>query len=280
MSLKMKQIIKNLIKISTLSLVFILAFFIINTFATVENIQEVKTIPNNSTYYKKITIKPIANVAVAITSNIWLWVNKSENISELNINKNIFPVSDFYTKSSKIKEELLELNMIFTKEYYNIIKIDFNWVLKKSDDRSKTLDNIIKQLEIRYSNANTNIITLSKQREILITEYNSISIQLETIKSKMESNFESWNIDLLTNSTNEYYDFKNNQNILNTNIVFIQEFLKKYSYLNNYNKLLLDTLINNKDIISKESYIVIPDSGDQLLREFDLIFTEQEYKQK
>ena len=280
MSLKMKQIIKNLIKISTLSLVFILAFFIINTFATVENIQEVKTIPNNSTYYKKITIKPIANVAVAITSNIWLWVNKSENISELNINKNIFPVSDFYTKSSKIKEELLELNMIFTKEYYNIIKIDFNWVLKKSDDRSKTLDNIIKQLEIRYSNANTNIITLSKQREILITEYNSISIQLETIKSKMESNFESWNIDLLTNNTNEYYDFKNNQNILNTNIVFIQEFLKKYSYLNNYNKLLLDTLINNKDIISKESYIVIPDSGDQLLREFDLIFTEQEYKQK
>ena len=280
MSLKMNQIIKKLIKISTLSLMFILGFFIINTFATVENNQEVKTTPSNNTYYKKITIKPIANVAVAITSNIWLWLNKTEKITESNINKDIFPVSDFYIKSDKIKEELLETNMIFTKEYYNIIKMDFNSVLDKSSDRSKTLNNIIKQLEIRYSNANTNIITLSKQREILITEYNNILIQLEAVKIKMENDFEIWNIKSLTDNTNNYYELKNKQNILNTNIIFIQEFLKRYNYLNGYTKLLLDTLINNKDIISKESYIVIPDSGDQLLRNFDLIFTEEEHKQK
>ena len=280
MSLKMNQIIKKLIKISTLSLMFILGFFIINTFAIVENNQEVKTTPSNNTYYKKITIKPIANVAVAITSNIWLWLNKTEKITESNINKDIFPVSDFYIKSDKIKEELLETNMIFTKEYYNIIKMDFNSVLDKSSDRSKTLNNIIKQLEIRYSNANTNIITLSKQREILITEYNNILIQLEAVKIKMENDFEIWNIKSLTDNTNNYYELKNKQNILNTNIIFIQEFLKRYNYLNGYTKLLLDTLINNKDIISKESYIVIPDSGDQLLRNFDLIFTEEEHKQK
>ena len=280
MSLKMNQIIKKLIKISTLSLMFILGFFIINTFATVENNQEVKTTPSNNTYYKKITIKPIANVAVAITSNIWLWLNKTEKITESNINKDIFPVSDFYIKSDKIKEELLETNMIFTKEYYNIIKMDFNSVLDKSSDRSKTLNNIIKQLEIRYSNANTNIITLSKQREILITEYNNILIQLEAVKIKMENDFEIWNIKSLTDNTNNYYELKNKQNILNTNIIFIQEFLKRYNYLNGYTKLLLDTLINNKDIISKESYIVIPDSGNQLLRNFDLIFTEEEHKQK
>jgi hypothetical protein len=79
---------------------------------------------------------------------------------------------------------------------------------------------------------------------------------------------------------NNYYDLKYKQIILKTNIIFINEFLKRYSYLNNYNKLLLDTLINNKDIISKNSYLVIPDSWNRLLRKFNLIYSESEYKNK
>jgi hypothetical protein len=44
--------------------------------------------------------------------------------------------------------------------------------------------------------------------------------------------------------------------------------------------LLLDTLINNKDIISKKSYLVIPDSWNKLLRKFNLIYSESEHKDK
>jgi len=65
-----KQSIKNLIKISTLSLMFILGFFIINTFANSGENIKIKTFPNNNANYKNIIINPIANVAVAITTNI------------------------------------------------------------------------------------------------------------------------------------------------------------------------------------------------------------------
>jgi hypothetical protein len=40
----------------------------------------------------------------------------------------------------------------------------------------------------------------------------------------------------------------------------------------------LDTLINNKDILVKDSFVVIPDSWDELLQKMNIIFDEQTYK--
>jgi hypothetical protein len=60
--------------------------------------------------------------------------------------------------------------------------------------------------------------------------------------------------------------------------VFINQFIKQHAFLNNYNKWILDTLINNKEAIINQSYVVIPDSGDQYLRPLELIFDEAEIK--
>jgi hypothetical protein len=40
----------------------------------------------------------------------------------------------------------------------------------------------------------------------------------------------------------------------------------------------LDTLINNKEAIINQSYVVIPDSWSQYLRPLELIFDEAEIK--
>ncbi len=280
MSLKMKQIIKKFIKISTLSFILFLWFFIISTFATKEVKNEVNTTPSNNANYKNIIIKPIANVAVAITSNIWLWINNWTKLSDTNINNNIYKIDDFYSNSKDLKNWIIKTNMIFTKEYLNIIRMDFNWIIKKSTNKAKTLNNIIRQLEIRYTNANSNLITLNKQKEVLLVEYEKVNSQIQNLKLKLESDFQASKSNKVFEDIDNYYKLKQKETILKTNIIIINEFIKRYVYLNNYNKLLLDTLINNKDIISKNSYIVIPDSGDQLLKSFDLIFTEEEYKQK
>jgi hypothetical protein len=42
---------------------------------------------------------------------------------------------------------------------------------------------------------------------------------------------------------------------------------------------LLDTLINNKEALIKDAFVVIPDSWADLLRSFDLIYSEEEFKQ-
>lgn len=282
MSLKMKQIIKNIIKISTFSLIFILWIFFISNYINADDKIENKTIktkPNNNANYKNIVITPIANVAVAITSNIWIWKNKNSKIVESQINNKIFNANDFYLNTNEIKNSIIKSNMIFTVEYLNILKINFNSVLKKSKNRKNTLNNIINQLQIRYKNANDNTINLNKQNSILTQEYDKITLEIEKLKNELELDFTNSNTQKVFNKVDKYYELKNKQIILKTNIIFINEFIKRYNYLNKYNKLLLDTLIDNKDIISKDSYIVIPSSWDQLLKDFDLIFTEQEYKE-
>lgn len=286
MSLKMKQIIKNLFKISILSLIFLLWFLFLNKSTTINNNIEIKTetkiktTPNNNANYKNVVISPIANVWVALTSNIWIWWNKTNSIKETNINNKIYKVEDFYLNTESLKNELLKSNIIFTQEYLNIIRMDFNWIIKKSKNKEQTLNNIIKQLEIRFQNANTNSINLNNQNTILIQEYDKITLEIEELKKWLDIDFAHSDSKKVFTHIDNYYILKNNQTILKTNIIFINEFIKRYNYLNNYNKLLLDTLINNKDIITKDSFIVIPDSWDQLLRSFDLIFTEEEYKQK
>ena len=280
MSLKTKQIIKNFIKITTLSLAFILWFLIINNFLHANEKIKIKTEPNNNANYKNIIINPIANVWVAITSNIWMWLNKENKIKEENINNKIFKAEDFYKNSNNIKQKIITTNMLFTKEYFNILKMDFNSVLKKSKDKEKTLNNIIKQLQIRYKNANTNSVNLNKQKSILLWEHEKITTQIEALKRNLETDFTKSEANKVFKHVDNYYDLKHKQIILKTNIIFINEFLKRYNYLNNYNKLLLDILINNKDIISKNSYIVIPDSWSTLLKEFNLIYSESEYKEK
>jgi len=275
-----KQSIKNLIKISTLSLMFILGFFIINTFANSGENIKIKTFPNNNANYKNIIINPIANVAVAITTNIWLKLNKAKTITQSNINNKVFSVNDFYLNSDNIKSELIKNNMIFTKEYLNIIRMDFNSVIKKSNNREKTLFNIVKQLKIRLSNANSNIHNLIKQKSILISEYEKINTKIQTLKRNLEKDFNENNSEKVFKHVDNYYNLKEKEVILKTNIIFINNFIRKYNILNKYNSELTQILILNKDIISKNSYIVIPKSGTKTLKDFNLIFNEEEYKNK
>jgi len=170
--------------------------------------------------------------------------------------------------------------MIFTKEYLNIIRMDFNSVIKKSNNREKTLFNIVKQLKIRLSNANSNIHNLIKQKSILISEYEKINTKIQTLKRNLEKDFNENNSEKVFKHVDNYYNLKEKEVILKTNIIFINNFIRKYNILNKYNSELTQILILNKDIISKNSYIVIPKSGTKTLKDFNLIFNEEEYKNK
>ena len=279
MSLKIKQIIKKILYISTFSLVFIFIFTYFNTSADTTNNKNVWITEKEwKIEYKDINIKPIAQVWVAITTNIWMWNFKDWKIEETNINKEIFSVEDFYLKNPKIKYSLIKTNMIFIKEYFNIMKTNFADIIKKSKNKEQTLNNLLRQLKIRYNNAQTNIANLKKQKSILSTEYEKISTQISSIKKKLEYDFNKSLVDEVFKDVDLYYSLKEKETILKTNIIFINNFLNKYAILNKYNYNLINALSLNKDIISKDSYLVIPNSGTKILKEFELLYSEDEYK--
>jgi len=280
MSLKMKQIIKNLLKISIFSLIFFWVFLFLNTFANSWEIRQIDTSPNNNANYKKIILKPIAQAWVAITTNIWYKLNKNSKINSSSIDNKIFSISDFYLNTDNVKNWLIKSNMLFIKEYYNIMNMNFAWVLKKSDNKQKTLFNLVKQLKIRLTNANSNLQTLYKQKSILQTEYEKINTQIETLKRNLETDFNKYEEKKVFTHVDNYYQLKQKQIILKTNIIFINNFIRKYNILNKYNSELVNVLSLNKDIISKKSYIVIPNSWTKILKDFNLIFSENEFKNK
>ena len=277
MTIKYRNIIKILSKVAILSFIIAIA---LNLWSFFIDGKEENVIVNNNdnTIFINSKIDPIANVWVAISTNIWIKYTERQTISYDNIYKNIYSAQDILENRSEVKSELIGKNMLFIREYFNFIKTDFNNLLKNSTDKKTTLNNIINQLEFRFRTSLTNLNILAKQEDIIILEYQKTLEEINITKQDMEKSYYDLNTIVLNKNMNNYYDLKRKEAILKTHLVFINWFQREYNSINAYNKTLLDTLINNKDIISKDSYLVIPDSWDVLLEQFNLVISEEQYK--
>ena len=277
MTIKYRNIIKILSKVAILSFIIAIA---LNLWSFFIDGKEENVIVNNNdnTIFINSKIDPIANVWVAISTNIWIKYTERQTISYDNIYKNIYSAQDILENRSEVKSELIGKNMLFIREYFNFIKTDFNNLLKNSTDKKTALNNIINQLEFRFRTSLTNLNILAKQEDIIILEYQKTLEEINITKQDMEKSYYDLNTIVLNKNMNNYYDLKRKEAILKTHLVFINWFQREYNSINAYNKTLLDTLINNKDIISKDSYLVIPDSWDVLLEQFNLVISEEQYK--
>jgi hypothetical protein len=150
--------------------------------------------------------------------------------------------------------------MISVEEYKNILKTNVKQLIDTSYDKPRILNAFIEQLEYRYTLAFENINTLNQQKTVFLNNMNSSNSKIETLKVKIEKDFIENNSKESLKNIDEYLELKKEYYYSKTYIVYINHFLNEYNYLNNYNKLLLDTLINNKDALIKNSFVVIPDS--------------------
>ncbi|MDD3646706.1 MAG: hypothetical protein PHH06_04865 [Candidatus Gracilibacteria bacterium] len=282
MSLKTKNIIKIIIKVSILSSIILAVVYfssgLLGGQETVKSSNTKKTISSNIDNFTSTKIKPIANVGVAISTNLGIKYTKNQTISTSNIYKEIFSVEEILIGSKEVKEEIVGKNINYLKEYLNFVRTDFNTLLKNSTDKKRTVENIINQLEIRYTRAVTNSNFLIEQNNIINGEYLSVVNSIETVKQNIASNYGTVNIEGIYENMENYYTLKQQEAKLKIYLVLINNFLLSYEGVNNFTALLLDTLINNKDAISKNTYVVIPDSGDALIDDFGLIISEAEYK--
>ncbi len=284
MSLKIKKIIGISLKIATFSLLILMIInFWINFTKADENKKNNISLnsANNFTTYKNSQINPIANVAIAISTNIWIKLfENNKKIKLNNIYDNIFSADEVIRNSQIIKENILWKNMLFIKEYYNFIKTDFNKTLKYSNNKKAILESILTQLKLRLNNANKNATYLLNQKKILVSSYDKIENNVNTIKWQIRYNYKNNNLKQLYQNMDDYYKEKYKLIILNTYILYINDFIKKYYILNEYNKILINVLELNKDAIIKNSYVVIPNNWKELLQKYELLITETEYKNK
>lgn len=273
MSRQLKHVLK---KIITITLIIVALFFLWKNFLNASSTG--KTIEDeNNKIYKNINNKEIWKIWVAVSVNIWTSYKNKKEITD-NIHNSIFSVSDI--ESQKNEKWFLWENMFILDEYRNILKSDFNNILKWTSNKSDMLEAIIDQLEYRYSISVEQMKELEDLSNGYKTKMGLANSEIEVLKQKISNDYNNRNAVESENNIKKYVEIKDKYYNSKINIVYIYQFIKEYSLLNNYNKLLLDTLINNKEALIKETYVVIPDSGANLLKKFDLLYTEEEIKNK
>lgn len=169
-------------------------------------------------------------------------------------------------------------NMLIIQEYLNLSKTDIKTLLNTSSNRKNTLEAFISQLELRYKNSVISLQSLEKQKALLLAEIEKNQASIASVKTSMETNFSLSQANETGKDIETYFVLRDEYTQYFTDIVFINQFIAQHQFLNDYNKVILDTLINNKEALINQSYVVIPDSGSQYLRPLELLFNEADFK--
>jgi len=222
--------------------------------------------------------KPLpATIGVAITTNIGTRF-KQMSQTPVTAYKWSVEIGGILANQSQAKDELISYHMLALNEYYHILQTDIRSLLSGAIDRGTILDAFIDQLEYRYEISVQNMQMLTSQKAELTIAYNNSHNDVENIKRKMGTDFADFNAPATLQNIDMYLARKQENTNAYAYIVFIEKFLNYYETLNEYNKLVLDTLINNREILIKNTQVVIPDTGWELLRQLNLLYDEADWK--
>ncbi|MBP8016486.1 hypothetical protein KAZ01_00615 [Candidatus Gracilibacteria bacterium] len=234
---------------------------------------------SNDTKFQRVDAPYLGTVGVALSVNVGTKKIESSSIP-VSIYQEVMPISYILANKELARNKIITNNMISLSEYINIIKTDINSLLDSSSDRESMLESFLDQLKYRYTNGLSEIKILKEQAKELTQTLTSSDQKVITLKDSLTDAYKNLEYEKTQEILDEYLLEKEKNTFAKTYLVFIGKFIKSYEILNNYNKTLLDTIINNKEALIKNVTIVLPDSGNALLNNLNLIKTEAEFKDK
>ncbi len=282
------KILLQFLKITTIALLFSLAihFAVASIWddgtqtrpSWMSEVQNFANTGNNNKYkFKKSNTKILANIWVALSTNVG---TRYKSRQQSSLYKDIPNIAKKISYQEYSDNTSLSNNMAAIQEYYNILQTDIKPMLDESYNRRETLEIYIEQLKYRYTQSIKSLDILSEKRKEYLQNMNIAGKKINNIKIKITKDFRNADARATNKNIEDYLSLKQEYTYARTHLIFINQYIKQYNYLNNYNKKVLDTLINNKDIISKNSFVVIPSTGTETLKRMNLIFSEQEYKNR
>ena len=279
MSIHLRKFLGKIFILSTILGILLSAWnhFYVNGFQKISNIQDNKT-EGNLWKFQKTNNSDMAVISVAITTNIWT-NHKLLNTLPASIYKDVMSIEDAMFNKKKAKDEIIGKNMIATQENRNVLQTNVKGLILNSLNKQEFLEAYISQLEFRYESAYNNQKNLLKQKELFSNSMVLANSEITKIKEKITLDFNTNDAEASLVNIDNYLLEKNKFYFARTYIIYINQFLKEYQQLNNYNKNLLDVLINNKEAILKDAQLVIPDNGwIEALKALDLLFEEADFK--
>lgn len=268
----------NIKKIGYISCILLLLFYTASIlFAWLQKIEEEELSYELNAWFQNVESSGLWEVSVALTSNIGTRLKERQALPA-DVYKWTIDIGDSIGTSESTNKELIRKNMFFVQAYLNLLKTDVLNLLDSSKSRKDSLDTFISQLELKYKDANLNLIELSSQLQSMQAIMTASEQRIWELKVKIDRDFKAFDAISTNENVQEYFGLRAEYTYARTHIIYINQFVRQYNFLNNYNKALLDTLINNKAALASGSFVVVPDSGSDLLRKLNLIYDEQEFK--
>ncbi len=268
-----KPIIKSFTKITILTLVFFVIFYLWS------NIIQAwwwssDTKVDNKDSFTSIENYWLSEVWVALNINVWTKFYEWKKESNNSFYNEVIQIATIKSDRNLTNDVLITKNIDTIRDYLNITKINVKWYLDSSDDRKDNYDSLMNQLKVRYKIWYANSKNLSIQIESLTNHILQLENSIANIKQSMTLNLKNYNANWLNRNINDYITIKNESTLMKVYLIFCNRFLSYYNLLNNYNKNTITVLRLNEDAIVKNTYVVIPNSWSDLINKLNLIYNE------
>ncbi|EKE28057.1 MAG: hypothetical protein ACD_3C00106G0016 [uncultured bacterium (gcode 4)] len=274
----LKTEIKEFVKKVMVLWIFLSLFInLLVTWATSTMETDVASAATNDTKFNKVNAWYLWTTWVAVSLNIWTKL-KEASATPVTLTTEVLPISFILANKNLSRDKIITSNMVGLNEYLNVLKTNVNSLLDQSRDREAMLESYLDQLRSRFTGT-TNQITILREQARQLQETASLSDQkIERLKWDLTTAYRTLDYDKTQSTLDEYLLERDKNTYSKTYLVFLWKFIDSYVILNEYNKVLLDTLINNKEALIKNVTIVMPDSWTNLMKRFNLIKTEAEFK--
>lgn len=274
----LKTEIKDFVKKVLLLWIFLslLINLLVSYFAWFET-KEANAQSNNDINFKRLDNSYLWTTWVAVSLNIWTKTKLSWE-TPINLTSEVLPISFILADKTKSRDKIITSNMLAISEYLNVVKTDINSLLDQSSDREAMLESYTDELKYRYKITLEHIDVLNKQWSELKAAIQSSEGKISRLKDELSQAYKKLDYDKTQEKLDEYLKERDIFTYANTYLIFVSKFINSYTIINNYNKVYLDTIINNSDALIKNAKIVLPDSWTELLKKLELVKTEAEFK--
>lgn len=232
---------------------------------------------SNDTNFSQLNTTYLGNIATAVSLNVGLKEQETAK-SGINLSNDIISIAEVLASPKEWEKRLIGNNMIAIQSYVNVLKTDIVALLDQATDRTVTLDEHIEILKSYYTKTADRLLLINDQITELNNLLQSTADTTTAAKTIMEEKYKAFDYSGVDTVINDYVIAKNSENRAKVYLVYLQRFQRAYGILQGQNRILLDTLINNRESLIKHSTVVIPDSGSDLLKKMGLIQTEAESK--
>ncbi len=234
---------------------------------------------DNDTNFSQANMTYMGNIATAVSLNVGMGGKQVSN-TPVNLSTDIISIAEVLASPRDGQKRLIGSNMLAISAYVNVLKTDIVGMLDQATDRTRTLDEQIELLKSYYTKTNERLALINEQINDLKGIITSSMEVTNTTKSSMETQYQAFDYSGVDGLIEDYVTAKNNENKARVYLVYLERFQRAYGILQGKNKVLLDTLINNREALIKKATVVIPDSGSDLMKKLNLIETEAESKAK